>query len=242
MRLLSAQFLARALQPGNPSHPYVTRPDGRRRMKHTLRSKVIDDVRPYLDADGKIAPGTYRDALNSIHTDIVGSAIANQRPNRVLGTAPPKISLSEKTLPRVTRSTLSQLRSGFCAKLNDFRFRVGQTTDSACPECQMGEHSVSHLFDCPRHPTPLAPLDLWRSPRDVADFLSGIPSFSSLPRPPPLPLRGHRRGRPPASPPLPAGPLDGTLDDSVSSLFSSLSLPSDFLSSSSSSLFSSFSL
>ena len=242
MRLLSAQYLARALQPGNPSHPYVTRPDGRRKMKHTLRSKVIDDVRPYLDADGKIVPGTYRDTLNSIHTDIVGSTIAKQRPNRVLNTAPPKISMSEKTLPRVTRSTLSQLRSGFCSKLNDFRFRIGQTDSSACPECHMGEHNVSHLFDCPRHPTSLSPLDLWRSPRDVADFLFRIPSFSSLPRPPPLPLRGHRRGRPPDPPPPPAGPSDGNLNDSDSSLFSSLSLPSDFLSSSSSSLSSSFSL
>ena len=135
-----------------------------------------------------------------------------------------------------------QLRSEFCSKLNDYRFRIGSADSSACPECHLGEHNVSHLFDCPRHPTSLTPTDLWKSPREVAFFLRGLSSFSSLPRPPPPPpLRGHRRGRPPAPPSPPAGPLDGNLNHSASSLFSDLSIPSDFLSSSSSSL-SSFSL
>ena len=236
-RLLSAQFLARTLQPSHPSHPYVTRPEGRRKMKHTLRSKVIENVRPYLSPDGTIAPGSYRDSINSIHTDIVRTAINNQRPNRVLGTPPPQISKSEKSLQRATRSVLSQLRSGFCSKLNDYRFRIGASTSSACPECHLGEHNVSHLFNCPRHPTSLTPSDLWKSPREVAYFLCGLSSFSSLPRPPPLPpLRGHRRGRPPDAPPSPAGSLDDSLNLSASSLFSSLSIPSNFLSSSSSSL------
>ena len=232
LHLLSAQFLARALQPEHPSHPFVTRQDGRRANKHTLKSKTIETVRPFLDADGKIAPGTYRSTINDIHTNAVTSAINNQAPNRVLGTRPPQISKQERRLPRVTRSVLSQLRSGFCSKLRDFQFRLGSTTSSACPECHLDEHTVAHLFDCPRHPTPLSPIDLWASPSDVAAFLSRLPSFSDIPPPPPPPPpRVRRRGRPPRAPP---DTPDGTLNLSSSSLFSSSSLP-DFRFSSSSS-------
>ena len=45
LRLLSAQFLARALQPNHPSHLYVMQDQGRRNMKQTLHSKVLVDVR-----------------------------------------------------------------------------------------------------------------------------------------------------------------------------------------------------
>ena len=190
-----------------------------------------------MNEDGLISPGTYRSTINNIHTDAVNSTIASLQPNRVLGTRAPAISKKEKELPRVSRSLLSQLRSGFCAKLKDFQFRIGRSDSNVCPECHMGEQNVHHLFDCPRHPTPLTTRDLWTSPRDVISFLSGQPSFASIPPPPPPPpLRGHRRGRPPATPP---GSPDGSLDLSDASLFSSLSLPSDFLPSSPSSLSSS---
>ena len=58
MRLLSAQFLAKALDPGHVSYPYVTMDPGPRRkknhrnepLKHTLRSKVFSDVEPFVEA------------------------------------------------------------------------------------------------------------------------------------------------------------------------------------------------
>ena len=46
LRLLSAQFLAQALQPGHPSDDVVNLPPGLRQMKQTLRSKVGDLVEP----------------------------------------------------------------------------------------------------------------------------------------------------------------------------------------------------
>ena len=47
-------------------------------MKDTLRSKVIDQVCPYLDPNGVIAPGTYGDSIKSIHTDVVRDSISRQ--------------------------------------------------------------------------------------------------------------------------------------------------------------------
>ena len=75
--------------------------DGPRDMKDTLRSKLFDSVEPYL-TNGVTQPLRYRQIINDLHTAIVGDA--NRRP--------PDISPEEELLPRTTRCTLSQLRSG----------------------------------------------------------------------------------------------------------------------------------
>ena len=54
----------------------------------------------------------YKAALRSIHTSSVQQTIQNQDHNRVLGIPAPAIDPSERTLPRRTRTLLSQLRSG----------------------------------------------------------------------------------------------------------------------------------
>ena len=117
LRLLSAQFLARALQENHPSHRHVIRDKGRRSMKETLRSKCIDVVTPYLNESGKIGLGDYPRVKTAIHTDIVAETIDHLGSSRVLNGAPPQVDKSETLLPRLVRSTLSQLRSGFCARL-----------------------------------------------------------------------------------------------------------------------------
>ena len=78
-RLLSTQFLARALQPDHPSHAFITRPSGRRNMKQTLRPKVFEEVRPYLHANGLIAPGMYSSSIKSIHNDVVNKHWGDMR-------------------------------------------------------------------------------------------------------------------------------------------------------------------
>ena len=62
---LSSQFLAHCLQ--HPSHDVVTRAPGRQQMKETLRSKAIQDVQPFLDKNGVVAPGTYSNVIKSLH-------------------------------------------------------------------------------------------------------------------------------------------------------------------------------
>ena len=194
LHLLSSQFLARCLQPQHPSHSVVTRPPGRRKMKETLHSKVIQDVQPFLDANGVIAPGTYGDVIKSLHTDAVVNSINNRAPNRVLGDRPPAINTKEKYLQRKTRVTLAQMRSGFCYHLKDYQFRIGKTQDETCPLCLLSPQTVKHVFECPARPTQLIPNDLWSFPVDVASFLSSHPSYDVPPPPPPPPGR-RRRGR-----------------------------------------------
>ena len=123
LRLLSAQFLARALQPHHASHATVLLEQGPRNMKHTLWSKVISDVEPFL-VDGVVRPADFSGILSAIHTKIVGKAVDRLQPNRVLNGIPPLIDPSETFLPRAIRATLAQLRSGHCATLKSFLHRI----------------------------------------------------------------------------------------------------------------------
>ena len=122
-------------------------------------------------------------------------------PNRVLGAHPPPINPNENQLPRQSRVTLSQLRSGHCSKLRDFqKWKLGKVDDDICTDCELFPQTVSHLFNCPARPTTLSTTDLWENPKEVIDHLrrfsvlDSLPPLLSPPRPPP-PLR------PPAAPP-----------------------------------------
>ncbi|KAI5732608.1 hypothetical protein M8J76_002264 [Diaphorina citri] len=93
-------------------------------------------------------------------------AVENFTPNRVLNQQPPEVSNEELRLPRKTRSTLAQLRSGWSKILNAYLHRINNEVENKCPDCQQSPHDVHHLFTCSAHPTNLTPIDLW-----VAIFL-----------------------------------------------------------------------
>ena len=148
LKLFSAQFLARALQESHPSHCHVLQDHGHRPMKHTLRSKVLDLVEPYLDVSrrGKVVPDNFNWVQTAIHTDIVADTVTRLNQNQILGNRPPQVDSSEQSLPRIVRSTLCQLRSGFCSRLQSFQHRIGGAMDDLCPECSLSAHTPEHLL------------------------------------------------------------------------------------------------
>ena len=186
LSMLSAQFLASSLRTSHPSHAIVTAPSGPRAMKRTLFSSHISTVEPFL-SDGVTDPATYNDALKAIHTQSAQNTINSLGSNPVLGEKPPAVAASERRLPRSHRTTLAQLRSGFCQSLNDYLMRVGRSQTALCPECLIRRHTVRHLFECDARPTTLTVLDLWNNPGATTSFLQTLPSFSHLlPPDPPL--------------------------------------------------------
>ena len=104
--LLSAQYLARCLEPRNVCHSITTRETPKRRMKETLFTRHCNTVKPMMLADNRKA------TLHAIHTDAVNKAVKDQKNNIVLDDLPHPISDSEKDLTRKERATLAQLRSG----------------------------------------------------------------------------------------------------------------------------------
>ena len=94
--ILSAQYLARCLEPGNVCHSIITRETTKRRMKETLFTRHRNTVEPMLEDNRKAT-------LQAIHTDAVNKAVKDQINNIVLNGLPHPINDSEKPNQERTR-------------------------------------------------------------------------------------------------------------------------------------------
>ena len=88
-----------------------------------------------------------------LNTHALDSAIQLQGNNRVRKKRPPPISDEEQRLNRRQRSTLSQLRSGHCHLLQDYKHMVLGEPSDVCTDCGASPQDVRHLFTCTTHPT-----------------------------------------------------------------------------------------
>ena len=93
-------------------------------MKETLYIRHRNTIEPMMLKNDRKA------TLQALHTDAVDKAVKSHDSNLGLGGRPPPISSSEKELTRKERSTLAQLRSGYCRLLGSYKSR---TKKDACP-------------------------------------------------------------------------------------------------------------
>ena len=89
--LLSAQYLARCLEPGNVCHPITTRATPERQMKETLYTRHRNTVEPMMVKNDRKA---------TLHTAAVVKAVQCHERNVVLDGRSPPIINSEKELTR----------------------------------------------------------------------------------------------------------------------------------------------
>ena len=106
--LLSAQYLARCLEPEN----ITTRNTPKRRMKETLFTRHRSAVEPIMIARDRKA------TLQAILTKAVNQDVNSQRRNVVLDDRPPLITISEKELTMKDSYSESILNGTLKAKLN----------------------------------------------------------------------------------------------------------------------------
>ena len=162
---------ARRIQ-DDPSHVnhnlFIHAPAPKRRlMKQTLSDKTV----PYLmDLDSRLQK---RATPGDIHTDVVTSTRHSYGVSVILGGYPPPVHSSEASLPRKTRCTLAQLRSGYSPYLATFLHKINplSTPSPVCPTCHAADHTTNHLFVCRSKPTHLDVSSLWLRPREAAEFL-----------------------------------------------------------------------
>ena len=154
--MLSAQFLVNCLEEDNVCHGITTQGPRPRPIKETLNSRHHSTFLPRL--------GTSRmESHQNLHTHAVDSDIELQENNRVLKERPPPLSDEEQRLNRRQRCSLSQLRSGHCHLLQDYKHRVLGELNNICTDCGASPQDV-RLFACTTYPTDLSPEDLWRNP------------------------------------------------------------------------------
>ncbi|KAL1446099.1 hypothetical protein WDU94_005492 [Cyamophila willieti] len=167
--LLSQQYLLRCKTSNHPCNTVIHKALPPRTIRKMLKEDEIltDGTTPGND----ISEQDYKIGLQIIHRNAINEAIINYTPNRVLNTPPPEIAKEEKSLPRKTRTTLAQLRSGWCQLLNSYQNKINNEIADTCPSCGVGPHDVQHLFSCTAKPTHLTTTDLWSHPKEVAEFL-----------------------------------------------------------------------
>ena len=165
--LLSTQYLARFLDPGNVCHPITTRSTPERQTKETIYTRHRNTVEPMMVNNDRKA------TLQAPHTAAVVKAVQCHERNVVLDGRPPPINNSEKELTRKKRSTLTQLRSGHCRLLGSYKSRIRKDASlDVCANCGTTPHDVKHLFVCPAPPTTLIPSDLLSRPTVAVRELS----------------------------------------------------------------------
>ena len=145
--LLSAQYLARCLEPGNVCHPITTRATPERQMKETLYTRHRNTVKPMMAKNDRKAT---LQAPQALHTAAVVKAVQCHEKNVVLDGRPPPINNSEKELTRKERSTLAQLRSGYCRLLGSYKSRIKK--DANLDVCTARRLMMSSIFSFPGSP------------------------------------------------------------------------------------------
>ena len=175
-KLLSKQYLLKTQLDSHPNNIdlHAPRAQNYRQMKNTLKSKYGEEIRNLIPETG-LSEELYKQHLKRIHTNEVRTYIASRENNQVLEDKPPEINPTERNLPRSTRSSLSQLRSGYSPLLKSYMARIDPDIQDLCPECNINSHTTWHLFNCPAKPTPLTVLSLWKQPEQAAAFLGLIP-------------------------------------------------------------------
>ena len=169
--MLSRQFLLQTHQTNHPNRQGNHTDPPQRIMKPTLISCHQDSIEPLLTN----TEGWYKSGIKSIHTTAVSNTINGYEPNKVLQKIPPLINTDERRLPLSTRTTLAQLRSGYCPLLTSYRSRLDPSVKNECPLCESQPHDTAHLLSCPQRPTTLEATSLWENPIEAAQFLNLIP-------------------------------------------------------------------
>ena len=167
--MLSKQFLLSTQLQDHPNPVNLNDPPPPRQMKQTLASKFGEEIKDLTTPN--MPDKVYKAKLKHIHTTSVRNMLNSMADNKVLNCPPPPIQDSEKDLPRVTRTTLAQLRSGYSNCLNSYKARLNPNHTDKCPRCP-ATHTTNHLFNCPENPTTLTVRDLWTAPLEAARFLN----------------------------------------------------------------------
>ena len=124
--MLSAQFHVNCREEDHVSHVITIQEPIP--MKETLHSRHHSTVLP--------RHGSSRmESHQNLHSHAVDSAIQLQGHSRVLKKRPPPISDEEQRLNQRQRCTLSQLRSGHCHLLHDYKHRVLGEPSYICTDC-----------------------------------------------------------------------------------------------------------
>ena len=170
-KLISQQFAIACHLPQHPCHQLCHRPpDYSPKRRRSLIDRLRPNIQQYL-AEDPLSNTSYKSAISRIHQDEFRTNLESSS-SKLLNSRPPPIATAEQTLPRKTRTTLAQLRTGPSRILGQYMNRIDPTTRNHCHNCGQSPHDTHHLFDCPSKPNTLTVESLWSAPTEAAKHLN----------------------------------------------------------------------
>ena len=142
---MSRQFLLSTTRPDHPNHKDITE-ILKRLMKNTLASRFKEDILVLAPDEVTNDNINYKEGLRTLHTNGVKDDITKIGNNKILNEPAPSIAKTEQTLPRSTRTTLAQLRSGYSTHLHSYlaRIKPAEHTDH-CPLWPSWSHHTTPI-------------------------------------------------------------------------------------------------
>ena len=122
--LLSAQYLARCLEPGNACHSITTRETPKRRTKETLFTRHCNTVEPMMLVNRNAT-------LQAIHSDAVNKAVNDQKKNSVRWSSTPNQLLRKKTNQEGTCHPRT-IKIRYCKLLGSYKSRIKKDASLDC--------------------------------------------------------------------------------------------------------------
>jgi hypothetical protein len=173
LKLHASQYRQKSQHPTHPLHDLTLQPPPQRLQKQTIYHN--QDYTINIETDPLTVNETeIKQNMKTIHSTIVQTYNQKKHINKVINMLAPPINSSECTLPRPTRRTLAQLRTGKSPILQTYLHKIDPKTHTTpnCPLCHTSLHTTEHLFDCTKLRTSLKPIDLWTNPSGASSLLA----------------------------------------------------------------------
>ena len=143
--LISQQVAIACHLPQHPCHQLCHRPpDDRPERRRSLIGQLRPNIQQCL-AEVPLSNTSHKSEISNIHQDVVRIFIESSSSRLLIG-RPPPIDTAEQTLPRKTRTTLAQLRTGHSHILGQYMNRIDPTTRNYCHNCGHSPHDTHHLL------------------------------------------------------------------------------------------------
>ena len=153
--MLLAQYLVNGLEENHVCHGITTQEQRPGPTKKALQSRHHSSVLPRL--------GSSRIESHKLHRCDRFSYSAPRKQQSTEGASIPILD-EEQRLNQRQRCTLSQLRSGHCHIVQDYKHRMLGEPSDICTDRGASPQDARHLFACTTHPTDLSPEDIWQNP------------------------------------------------------------------------------
>ena len=169
LQLHASQYKQETQHPSHPLHIHTTYFNTPR-----LKKSTIVNNGHYTTNIPIVTTTDIKTNMRHIHTYIYLGIYPQEAITKYYAHLHHTLAALKKLLPRLTRCTLSQLRTNKSPFLKSYLHKVDAKSHQSplCPLCNTYTHNAHHLFNCTHICTTLSPMDMCTDPAGVTALLA----------------------------------------------------------------------